>query len=278
MPINTKDDEGLQGLVPGVAQDIECYKFTDGNWEKSSVAVPQEIMLTIFVNSQELVSTLCTPTKLNCLVIGYLFSENVITGMADILTMRVCEEESLADVCLNRTDLALPKRRILTSGCGGGVSLTSIEPKKVLSDLKATPMQILNLMNKLLKEAGLYRISGGVHTSAICDKENILATAEDIGRHNTLDKIQGECLLRKLPTQNKIIVTTGRLSSEMVRKTAGMEIPIVASLTSPTERAIISSKELGITLIGYAKGRRMTIYSCPKRLITMTTEANHFSF
>lgn len=263
---DTMNEEVLQGLIPGIARGIESYRFSEGKWKKSYVSVPQETILTIFVNSQELVSSLCTPTKLNCLVVGYLFSENVITGMGDVLSMRLCEEESLADVRLSRTDFSLPQGRILTSGCGGGVSLTSAEPAKVFSDLKATPAQILNLMERLLKGAGLYRISGGIHTSALCENENILVIAEDIGRHNTLDKIQGECLLRKLSTQNKIIITTGRLSSEMVRKSAGMGIPIIVSLTSPTERAVTSSKELGITLIGYAKGKRMIVYSCPERL------------
>ena len=118
-----------------------------------------------------------------------------------------------------------------------------------------------------MKGAELYRISGGIHTSALCENEDILVMAEDIGRHNTLDKIVGECLFRKLSAKNKIMVTSGRLSSEMVRKAARMEIPVVASLTSPTERAIVVGKEAGITLTGYARGKRLSVYSHPERLI-----------
>ena len=187
--------------------------------------------------------------------------------MADIMSMRVCEEELIADIRLKTPDFDLPKRRILTSGCGGGVSLSSAEPKTVFSDLKIAPLQILDLMEKLLKNAELYRISGGIHTSALCDQGDILVMAEDIGRHNTLDKIQGECLLRKQSTKDKIIITTGRLSSEMVRKVASMGVPVIASLTSPTERAIKIGKEAGVTLIGYTKGKRMSVYSCSKRLV-----------
>jgi FdhD protein len=263
----TMADKGTRN-VEGIAPEIDCYQFSDGKWRKSSVAVPQEIAFTIFVNGQELVSILCTPTKLNCLVFGYLYSEGVITGMGDVLSMRVCQDESSADVLLSKPDFILPQRRILTSGCGGGVSFSGTEVKKVSSDLRLSPEQILSLMKKMLRGDALYRISGGIHTSALCDSENILVVAEDIGRHNTLDKIQGECLLRKMPTKDGILLTTGRLSSEMLRKTAVMEIPVVASLTSPTEKAIALARDLGITLIGYAGGRRLSVYSHEERLLS----------
>ncbi len=267
MPVNDAMDNSInQDTIPGIAPDMETYNYIDGKWQKLSLAVPREIALTIYVNNQELVSSLCTPNKLNCLVLGYLYSENVISGMSDVLSMRICEEESLADIRLNKTDFVLPQKRILTSGCGGGVSLTSDEPETIISGLKVMPSQIINLMEKMLMEADIYRISGGIHTSALCDEENILVISEDIGRHNTLDKIQGECLLRKLSTNNRIIVTSGRLSSEMVRKAGKMETPVIASLTSPTERAIILAKKLGITLIGYTKGKRMSVYSISERL------------
>jgi FdhD protein len=263
----------IRDLLEGVAPELECYQFSDGEWHKSSVIVPQEKVLTIFVNNQELVSTLCTPTKMNCLVVGYLFSENVISGMGDIASMRVCEEESLADIRLTKSEFTLPSKRILTSGCGGGVSFTTSEASKVISEIKVTPEQILKLMGVLIQEAPLYRISGGIHTSALCDCEQVLVMAEDIGRHNTLDKIMGECLLTKKSTRDKILFTTGRLSSEMLRKAAKMGAPIVTSMTSPTERAIKLSQDLGITLIGYARNSRLTVYSHLERL--MFTNPSH---
>ncbi len=252
----------------GIAPDMDCYQFSDGEWRGASVAIPREIAFTIFVNNQELVTTLCTPTKLNCLVLGFLFSEGIISGMDDVVSMRVCEDELLADVRLNRSDFTLPNRRVLTSGCGGGVSFSTTTKGKVNSDLKVMPVQILSLMKQLLEGAEIYKVSGGIHTSALCDKENILVMAEDIGRHNTLDKLQGECLLRKLSTEERILITSGRLSSEMLRKASKMQIPIIASLTSPTENAVVLAREAGISLIGYARGRRLSVYSCPERLIS----------
>jgi len=250
-----------------ITPDVDCYQFSSGEWRRFSVAVPKEIAFTIFVNSQELVTTLCTPTKLNCLVLGFLFSEGIISGTDDVISMRVCEDELMADVRLSKSEFTLPERRILTSGCGGGVSFTTTTMGKLNSDFKVIPARILSLMKQLVKNAEVYKVSGGIHTSAICNNENILVMAEDIGRHNTLDKLQGECLLRKLPTREKILITSGRLSSEMLRKASKMQTPIIASLTSPTENAVLVAREVGITLIGYARGRRLSVYSCPERLI-----------
>ena len=94
----------------------------------------------------------------------------------------------------------------------------------------------------------------------------LLVVAEDIGRHNTFDKIQGECLLRKLPTRNRLLLGTGRVSSEMLLKAAEMQAPVVVTLTSPTERAVSLARELGIALVGYARGSRLSVYAHPERL------------
>jgi FdhD protein len=121
-------------------------------------------------------------------------------------------------------------------------------------------------MRQLLENAMSYNLSGGIHTSAICSGSGILAMAEDIGRHNTLDKLLGECLLRQISTRDKIILTSGRVSSEMLRKAARMQVPIVVSLTSPTDQAVRLARETGITLTGYARGNHLTVYSKPERL------------
>lgn len=260
------EKENIEVLNGGAAPDIVCRQFSDGKWRQSSVFVPREMALSVFVNTLELATVLCTPTKLNCLVLGFLFAEGIISGVNEVASMRICEDESLADIRLTRTDFTLPKKRILTSGCGGGVSFTA-EISRVNSDMTATPAQLLSLMKQLLAGAGLYRLSGGVHTSALCDNNNILVMAEDIGRHNTLDKIQGECLLRKMTTKDRILLTSGRLSSEMLRKAAKMQTPIIASLTSPTERALTLARDMGITLIGRARGGRLSVYSCMERLV-----------
>jgi FdhD protein len=222
---------------------------------------------TIYIDDKELVTILCTPTKLNCLVLGFLYSEGVISSMSDVATMRVCEEDSLADVRLSKPGYTPPERRTMASGCGGGVTFAT-EMKRVDSHLTVTPEEISSLMKQLNEKAELYRFCGGVHTSALCDNSKLLVIAEDIGRHNTLDKIMGECLLTKLPTSDRLLLTTGRISSEMLSKAATMRTPIVVSRSSPTDRSISLAQELGITLIGYVRGNRLSVYSHEERLLS----------
>ena len=106
--------------LKGIAPDIVCDRFSNEGWVRTAVQVPSEMQFTIFVNHLELVSILCTPTKLNCLVLGFLYAAGIISGLDDVASMRVCEEESLADVMLVNPEFQLPTKRTLTSGCGGG--------------------------------------------------------------------------------------------------------------------------------------------------------------
>jgi len=258
---NESAPEGVGG-----AQNITYSRFFNGEWSKASTWVPDELSLTITVNGEELVTILCTPLKLNCLVIGFLYSEGIITSISDVTSMRLCEDESLADVRLSKTEHPLPVRRTVTSGCGGAIGFQT-QGQKVDSELVVAPAEVLSLMKQLRQQAQLFQTCGGVHTSALADTRHLLVVAEDIGRHNTLDKIQGECLLRGLSTRDRLLLTTGRLSSEMVLKAARMQTPIVVSRSSPMERAISLASDLGITLVGYARSHRLSVYSGEKRLL-----------
>jgi FdhD protein len=122
-------------------------------------------------------------------------------------------------------------------------------------------------MKQLYQQQTLFQQVGGIHSSALADRQHILVLAEDIGRHNTLDKIMGECMLRKISSSEGILLTTGRISSEMVLKAARMQSPVVVSRGSPTVRAIALGRELGITIIGYARGNRLSVFSAEERLL-----------
>jgi FdhD protein len=257
----TIDISGMKSIAP----DILCDRFSDEGWFRAVTHVPSELDFTIYVNRQELVTILCTPTKLNCLALGFLYAEGIISGIGDVVSMRVCEEESLADVMLSNPEYKLPTLRTLTSGCGGGVAFIN-KGQRVDSNLIVTPTEVLSLMKQFQEQMKLYQFCGGVHTSALSDTRNLLVIAEDIGRHNTLDKIQGECLLKELSIKNGLLLTTGRISSEMLLKAAKMQVPVVVSRTAPTGQAISLARDLGIALVGYARGDRLSVYSHPERL------------
>jgi FdhD protein len=168
-------------------------------------------------------------------------------------------------VMLSNPEYELPTQRTLTSGCGGGTTFKT-QGQRVDSDLVVTPKEVLALMKQLQKQMDMYRLCGGVHTSALSDTKNLLVMAEDIGRHNTLDKIQGECLLSGLSTRDRLLLCTGRVSSEMMLKAAKMQAPVIVSRHSPTESAVSIARELGIALVGHARGSNLSVYSHVERL------------
>lgn len=171
--------------------------------------------------------------KLNCLAMGFLRSEGFITSLDEIAMMRICLEESVADVRLTHQLAATPTRRILTSGCGAGITFeqgTNMQP--LSSSWRVSPAQIMSsvglLQRKPESQGENDGIRRGMHVSALSDGNKLIISAEDIGRHNTLDKIWGECILRRIPTEDLLLVTTGCISSEMLIKTAKIGIPVVA--------------------------------------------------
>jgi len=258
--INKSAPESISG-----AQDITYRRFVNREWLRTSASVPKELSLCININGKELVTIICTPLKLDCLVVGFLYSEGIITNINEVVSLQVYEDKSLADVRLSKVEHPLPVQRPVR-GCSGGIGFQS-QGRRVDSDLVVTPAEVFSLMRQLRQQAQLFRACGGVHTSALSDTRNLLVIAEDIGRHNTLDKIQGECLLRGLSTKDRLLLTTGRLSSEMVLKAARMQTPIVVSRSSPTERAIRLASDLGITLVGYARSSRLSVYSGEERVL-----------
>jgi len=231
--------------------------------------VVRETAWTIYVNGQELVTILCTPNKMSFLVLGFLASEGIIQSLDDVGILRICEDEgNVADVRLRDESLALPRKRVLLSGCGGGVTFEDLKASRAPLDspLTISRSQVLKSMRLLYQRAEVYRAAGGIHASALSDGERLLVVAEDVGRHNTLDKIRGECMLRGIPTNDRLLLTTGRISSEMVNKAVGMETPILISRTSPTDLAVRLADSWGITLVGYARGKRMNVYTHSERI------------
>jgi FdhD protein len=229
--------------------------------------VVREAPVTVYVNREELVTFLCTPHNLRYLALGFLYLEGIIGGLDEVMLLRVCDEEEMIEARLTH-DVELPTRRVLTSGCGGGTTFADLtaQTSRLDSSIKVTPSQILHLMRRLYREAKLYRTTGGVHTSALSDGEKLLVVASDVGRHNTLDKIQGQCLLEGIDTRDRILLTTGRLSAEMLHKAAKMKAPVLVSRTSPTDLAVEMAKAWGITLIGYARGRQIHVYCGEERV------------
>jgi len=220
------------------------------------------------VNGRDLETLVCSPQKLNFLLAGFFRLQGFIESLDDILSMGVCDDYGLAEVRL-RGDIPTDLRPVLTSGCGTGISFNlpvSLLTENKQHDRSYSSADLLRLMRDLQGVAEKYRDHGGIHSAAIGDEDGLLLYAEDIGRHNTLDRLAGEALFRQIDLRDKMLVTSGRVSTEMVAKAARLGIGLIASRTSPTDRAIGLSEQAGITLVGYLRGSGMEIYSHPEQL------------
>jgi FdhD protein len=248
-------------------------RFVGDRSEAVDAGVIGEIRFSIFVEDRELVTLMCSPWQLKPLVVGFLYLEGLIESVDDLELLRVCLDDRLADVRLAHGFPDVPPRKILTSGCTGGVSfgkyLDQIEHFAVRDEhTTAAPSRLYALLRALYDESNLYRQSGGVHTSIFVERDGQTPrfVAEDIGRHNTLDKLQGLALLEQVPTAGGVILASGRISSEMLFKAAIMGVPIVGSRTSPTNLALAVAERLNITVCGYLRQGSMNVYTHPRRI------------
>lgn len=231
-------------------------------------AIIHERVVSIFVNGKELATMMCTPLQQDALALGFLANEGVIDSLDEVGVLHVCGGGSCVDIWLNRSDFSPPRRMILTSGCGGGVTFDDLSRgvRALKSGTVVAPEQLWALMGQLNQSARLYSRARGVHTSALSDGERLLITAEDVGRHNTLDKVRGLAMLSGIDTRDRVLLTTGRISYDMVNKARRMNVPVVCSRTSPTSMSIALADRWGITLVGYVRRNSMNIYTHPERV------------
>ncbi len=258
------------------------YEFNqyDGEWRTVKAEVIEEGSLTIFVNGQELATLMCTPRDPLQLALGFLANEDFIQSYAEVEVAHVCKGGGCADIWLSHPAWDRPRRKIITSGCGGGVTfadLAAIQPP-VTSQRSALPEQISAWIFQLQSQDSLYARARGVHSSALSDGEQLVIVAEDIGRHNTIDRLRGECLRQRIDPAGMILLATGRISSEMIHKAAKMGCPIVASRTSPTSLSVALAREWNITLCGYVRRNRMNIYAHPERLMLPEVTVHRLPF
>lgn len=249
---------------------IEYDRFEFKKWEHHNADTIVETPVSLTVNGKEWISFMCTPIHLEALAIGFLYNEGIIKNMSEVADARVCEHGDNVDVWLHHS-AEQPSHWRRTSGCTGGVTAVDLLAKPNVSlaenSFQVTPEAIMNMVEKLFESQELYRDTGGVHTSALSDGEKVVIAADDIGRHNTLDKIAGLCLMKNIFPQNRILITTGRISSEMLQKAAQLEVPILISRTSPSSLSIEMAERYGITLIGYARKHRFNVYSNMQRIV-----------
>jgi FdhD protein len=215
-----------------------------------------------------LATLVCSSHQLNFLLAGFLQLQGFVDTLEEIQLMGICTEFGQAEVRLSKP-LPAKLQLTLTSGCGAGINFNLPQHHLEQRDRpwrRYRSKELLQLMRDLGRKADLYKTHGGIHSAAIGDAQGMLFYAEDIGRHNTLDRLAGEALFRGWDLRDKMLVTSGRISSEMVAKAARLGIGLLASRTAVTKRAVELAELTGITLVGYLRGDTLEVYSHPQQL------------
>lgn len=251
-----------------VLRTVNITRGNDEKFQQITDKVIREYSLTIIFNQQELVTLLCSPMHVDELAVGYIYNEGLIRDRDDISKIEYIDN----NICIttsNETAITLKKQhKIITVSSGTILSKPNIKSLPVnTSTNKVLYSEIYQMADILTKSSKLFDDTGGVHSALLssCDIE-FTVFREDIGRHNAVDKILGFMILNNITPEKKVLITSGRVSSEILLKIARSEIPVLVSRSAPTDVAIDLADKLGITLIGFVRGKRMNIYTHVERI------------
>ncbi len=234
--------------------------------EEREDAIAVERRLRILVNGKEVLSLYCTPIMIRELVVGLFMTEDIIKGgwCAERMSI-VYGEEVVVDIPAEGE--VSTEGGVITSGCIGGITFPKrLSLQKIEDPFTIAIEEMKGLFRKFQNASELYRLTGCVHSAALSNGTELFCLAEDIGRHNAVDKVIGYAILENIPFKGTIMLASGRLSSEITSKCAKWGIPIVASRTSPTSLALDIAEKSGVTVIGFVRSDRLNVYTHPWRV------------
>jgi len=254
---------------------MEKYEITRVFPDREEIVndlVTKEIPLTIYVNDKEIVTLLASPGELVELAAGFVYTSDFISDFNQILKITQNTQRWTVSIQLKdgEFDPNLAFRRILTSGCGHGTLIYKtadfLNRSKSISKIKVHRDQVFHLMADFQSKSTEFKKTGAVHSAALADVNRIVIVREDIGRHNTIDKVLGYSLMNNIDLTDKMILSSGRVSSEILLKIQKTQIGMIISRSAPTDQAIQHAEDCDITLIGFARGKRMNVYSGMHRI------------
>jgi FdhD protein len=269
-PIRTEEVKHVMEI------EIVRVDVPSGKARKMTDFVAEEKPLHVFINKNHYATIFCTPSNLKEMTVGHLLSEGILKSAEEIEELRLSADEATCRVKL-KPDVSVEKRHVLTklssrvirSTCGSPSAYQfSARIPRIKSALTVQARTILESVNQLNSSAEVFRKTGGVHVAAIYDEEGRgKAVAEDVGRHNAVDKVIGACALCQVDFSNCFLALSGRLTGDIVSKAARVGLPIVASMAAAIDSGIAIAKDAGVALIGFARGNRMNIYTFPERVL-----------
>jgi FdhD protein len=245
-----------------------------GNTTEFSVEyVVEESPLTIFFNDEEIGTILCSPNQIEELTLGFLFMEGFIRSQADIKAFQY--DSALQAIWITGTplinSLSLMNKRLFSACCGKSRSSFTFSNDSDLARIQTSNMElcladIYKYAEYLQNHLPLFKTTGGIHSGGIGFQGEVLFTSYDIGRHNVFDKLAGSALKAGIDLKDHVLFFSGRVSSEILIKVSKMNIPVLVARSAPTDMALNLARSLCITVIGFARGDRLNIYTCPERI------------
>jgi FdhD protein len=251
-------------------RNLKIVRVLGGRLEEVEELLTEEITLKLYAGDRRLASLLCSPADLQDLVRGFLFSLGVIQRAEQVRSVTVNRATWSAFLELDPAlgaDLPV-LAGLVGSGCG------SLPPPELREGPPALPpdgfrvpaARVGELMRELSSLSELHRRTGGVHSAALADEGGLRLFREDIGRHNAMDKVIGARLAEGEDFRRCLLLSSGRVSSEVLAKAARCGAPVLVSRTAPTDRSVSEARRLNLTLVGFARGERMNLYSAPERI------------
>ena len=254
-------------------KSFKIIKIKKNNRESAEDIVVEEVPLTLIIDGKELVTLLCMPADLEDLVRGFLFTSGLIGNIQEIEKIIIDQQCQFAYIDLLDDSITkdLIFKRVYTSGCGREALFYDasdlVRKFKVISEFSIKAKKINEFVANFHRMSQVYLKTGGAHSAALADKNSILIFKEDIGRHNAIDKVVGNRLKQGGSFEDMLLITSGRISSEVILKAQKCGIPIVVSRSASTNEAIKLARQIGITLVAFARGNRMNVYSNEERII-----------
>jgi len=254
-------------------QECSIRRFEGARASAASDSVIAEARIELDINEgSHRLAMLCLPQDLEALAAGFLLGEGVLRRREDIAGVQALPEEGRV---LVRGDFdadaleALGRRWTWGSGCGAGGTSRDLDTPAyapVGPGRPVSPERLRELFEAFAAKATFWRQTGGVHACALAGEHGIVLFAEDIGRHNAFDKIMGAALLGGIDVSDKFVLTTGRISAEIVSKAIACRVPMLASRSAVTSLGVKLARRFGLTLVGFLRGRRMNVYTGYERV------------
>jgi FdhD protein len=256
--------------------DITKIDLSTGKAQKITDYVAEEVPMHLFVNTTFWATILCSPTNLKELAVGHLLSEGIVRSLEEIEEVTLKEKENTCIVKLkpsikveDRVQVSRLHARVILSACGSGLPYQyKGKIPKVDSHLAVKAQVVFDSVNQLNFKAEGFRQTGGLHVAAIYKSDgSLVSLAEDVGRHNAVDKVIGMAALNKVDFGVCFVALSGRISGDVAFKAAKVGLPIVASLSAALSSGIATAEESNVTLAGFVRGKRLNIYTSPERII-----------